>query len=129
VAFKVLIVDDDPVFRAIAVELLSPWFECIELDDGDSALRHLSRHTADLIVTDVLMPRVDGLELIRAARSEGCYVPIIAVSGGGPGLDADLLLEMATAYGVDAVAAKPVNRAAFLKLVTEVLQSSPASIV
>jgi CheY-like chemotaxis protein len=125
VAFKILIVDDDPVFRAIAVELLSPWFDCIELDDGDSALEHLAHHTVDLIVTDVLMPRVDGLELIKAARGEGCYVPIIAVSGGGPGLDADLLLEMATAYGVDGVAPKPINRAAFLKLVIDVLQPSP----
>ena len=36
--FSVLIVDDDPLFRAIASELLSPWFNCIEADGGSAAL-------------------------------------------------------------------------------------------
>jgi CheY-like chemotaxis protein len=124
VAFQVLIVDDDPVFRVIVAELLSPWFTCVQMEDGDTALEYLEHNPVDLVVTDVVMPRLDGLELIRTARRGNRYVPIVAVSGGAPGLDATLLLEMAEALGVDAAASKPLNRDAFLKIVTEVLEPS-----
>ena len=126
--FSVLIVDDDPIFRTIVSELLSPWFNCIEADGGGAALEYLSAFPVDLIITDILMPDVDGLELIRSARTDGYHVPIIAVSGGGPGTAAEPLLASARAMGAEAVALKPINPPAFLRIVTEVLADAAASI-
>ena len=123
-AFNILIVDDDPVFRAIVTELLSPWFSCVEADDGDTALAYLESNDVALIITDILMPRLDGFALIRFARERRRDVPIIAVSGGGAGYEADMLLETAASMGVDAVTPKPLQANAFLALVNRVLETS-----
>lgn len=120
-AFTVLIVDDDPVFRAIASELLSPWFTCIDVDGGGRALSYLASFPVDLIITDILMPDIDGLQLIRSARDDGFRVPIIAVSGGGVGQDAEPLLSTARDLGVQGVAQKPLQPDQFLRLVKQVL--------
>ena len=123
-AFNILIVDDDPVFRAIVSELLSPWFTCVEADDGDTALAYLDSAEVALVVTDILMPRLDGFELIRAVRARRPGVPIIAVSGGSAGLEADMLLETASSMGVDAVTTKPLQPSPFLALVNRVLETA-----
>src|SRR4051812_24892163 len=124
---SVLIVDDDPVFRAIASELLSPWFSCIEVDGGGAALAYLSAFPVDLIITDILMPDIDGLQLIRSARTDGYQVPIIAVSGGAPGTAAEPLLASAKAMGAEAVALNPIDPGAFLQTVKDVLSRAAAS--
>jgi CheY-like chemotaxis protein len=92
-----------------------------------SALVHLQTDPAtDLIVTDVLMPEMDGIELIRAIRRVHRTVPIVAMTCGG-GMSKDLLLKSAQMLGADRVLSKPVNAKALGTAIAELVPlSSPA---
>ena len=77
-----------------------------EAADGVAALRHLEKNRVDLVVTDVVMPDMDGLELIVKVRKDHPGLKILAVSGAGkegPGL----YLNLAERFGADAVLLKP----------------------
>jgi CheY-like chemotaxis protein len=70
---KALIVDDDAVDRIrIAAVLRCCGFDCVEANDGVDALRFTSTRGIDLIITDMVMPRMDGLDLL-AIISEGAF--------------------------------------------------------
>lgn len=78
---KVLVVDDSKLSRAMnahAVRELG--HEVIEADNGESALELCERELPDLIVTDLLMPRMSGSELMIRLRERNSEVPIIVVS-------------------------------------------------
>jgi DNA-binding NtrC family response regulator len=78
--FSVLVVDDVPeVRRSIVAALAELDVEILEAADGEEALRAVHRHGVDVVVSDVRMPRLDGLGLLRAMRSES--VPVILHSG------------------------------------------------
>ena len=69
---RVLIADDHPIFRQglAAVIRQSPQFEIVgEADDGIEALAMLDQHTPSVVVIDISMPRMDGLEVIRRAQA------------------------------------------------------------
>jgi len=126
----VLIVDDDPVLRAMAYEMLRAGRHAlIEAADGEQALAVFDTMPVDLIVLDLLMPNVDGLELIRALRARNSEVRILAISSGGL-LDPSGLLKIATTLGADAVLQKPLRLGTFADAVADLLgrQAGPASI-
>ena len=80
---RVLIVEDDPDLRALmASHLGCEGYECVETDDGQDALGHIRSESFDLLLLDLMMPRVDGLSLCRAARKSGLNrdVPILIVT-------------------------------------------------
>ena len=82
---SVLVVDDDPTFCAIMSEILKMYHVRVyTATSAEEALQLLTSITPDLILTDVMMPDVDGLTLVRQIRSEGPYtqVPVIVVSAG-----------------------------------------------
>lgn len=74
----------------------------------------------DLVVTDVLMPEMDGVELIIALRKEAPELPVIAVSGGGR-LPKELMLDTASALGVVYTVEKPFDLEHFLAVVDQAL--------
>jgi CheY-like chemotaxis protein len=118
----VLIVDDDPIARMIAAEILGgAGFTCVEAADGREAIQRLEATAPILVVTDMCMPEADGFDLIKAARQRLPGCPIIAVSGGFPGMSADLLLEMAGGVGADAMTLKPLKPESLLPLVRDLL--------
>ena len=118
----VLVVDDDPIARAIATEILGgAGFACVEAENGRDALQRLREAAPMLLVTDMCMPVADGFDLIKAVRAQRPDCPIIAVSGGFPGMSADLLLEMARGVGADAITLKPLKPEGFLALVRDLL--------
>lgn len=81
---KVLVVDDEPVIRQ-GLRSLVEWerhgFKLVgEAGDGEEALTYMANHSVDLVVTDLLMPRMDGLELIRRIREAYTGVAILVLS-------------------------------------------------
>lgn len=76
----ILIVDDDSTTRMMCAGMLSA-HDCVEADDGESALTQLSAHTIDLVLTDLDMPVMNGLELIHEIRRSYRDLPIVVMTG------------------------------------------------
>src|SRR6202142_1776094 len=84
VSGRILIVDDDERPRAALVAMLSGCNYDIQVAaDGLDALEHLSAFNADVIVADLVMPRMDGFELLRNLKDRGDLTPAIALTGFG----------------------------------------------
>ena len=78
---KVLVVDDDrSALKFISANLLARNYEVVTAHDGVEALEQLKEHIIDLIILDMMMPRMDGLEVCRRVRTYST-VPIIVLSG------------------------------------------------
>jgi CheY-like chemotaxis protein len=114
----ILVVDDAPVVRmAIRKVLELVAHKVIECGNGCDA--------ADLLITDILMPEVDGLELLAKFRRERPNVPVVAISGGGL-IDSRTCLEMAESLGVAASLRKPFEAAELLGTVKRLLDARAA---
>jgi DNA-binding NtrC family response regulator len=81
---RILVVDDDEQQRATLVAMLSGSdFETQVAGDGQEALERLASFDADVIVADLVMPRMDGFELLRQLKERGNSTPAIALTGFG----------------------------------------------
>ena len=78
----------------------------LQATQGKHAIRLLQTETPDVVVTDILMPEMDGLELVRVLRETGRRIPIVAISGGGE-LAAPVCLRLASLLGASATIRKP----------------------
>lgn len=119
---SILVVDDDPIARAIMQEVLKPLSSrIVAAADGDEALRFLDVAPVDLIITDISMPKRDGIELIAEIRQRWPQTPVLAVSGGSSSVGPDLLLKTARLLGAVAVLQKPISPKVLLAEATEAL--------
>lgn len=87
---KVLVVDDSPLTRELLVSLLeSVGYHVVQAIDGGQAFELLNREAVDIVVTDLEMPRVDGLELTRRLKSHGTLrtLPVVIVTTRGSEAD------------------------------------------
>ncbi|KPL68742.1 chemotaxis protein CheY [Erythrobacter sp. SG61-1L] len=101
----VLLVDDDPHIRQVLVFAFGKaGMESIEARDGEEALALAAEHAPDLIVLDINMPRMDGLEVCRRLRGEG-QVPILFLSSRDDEIDRVLGIEL----GGDDYVVKPFS--------------------
>jgi len=113
-----LVVDDEPYYCEIAKD----WFEregcrVFTADDGLAALALLSKEKVNAIITDIRMPRMDGVELIRRLKASGSYTPTaVALSGFS-----DLSPRDAYDLGIEAQLSKPVSRKVLLAAVETAL--------
>ena len=120
---RILIVEDEPTEQA----LLRSFFEgsghqVYVAPDGEQAYKAFLRRDFDIVVTDLQMPRVDGLELIQSPHQLFPDTPIIAISGKGPGMLAHAKVE-----GAIAALSKPLNRDELLAAVESTLPSATPS--
>jgi CheY-like chemotaxis protein len=118
---RILLVDDDSAVRA----LLRFWledagFEVLEAANGGEALADLKK--ADLLLTDIIMPEKEGVELIREARRSRPALPIIAMSGSS---FAESYLTIAGHLGADCKLEKPIRSNCLLATVKAVLEGHP----
>lgn len=78
---RVLIVDDEPaILRFLRTGLAAQGFVVWEATEGHAALGIIRRNTVDLVVLDLGLPDIDGLEVIRLVRAEGSAIPVIVLS-------------------------------------------------
>jgi DNA-binding response OmpR family regulator len=109
---KILICEDDDLYRQIADAAFSgSAHQLLFAQNGDQALAHVNAGPVDLVITDLVMPGKDGLEVIRAIREMHSQVPILAMTAGLASLKEPLLVA-ATALGADDVIQKPFRPAA-----------------
>lgn len=120
-AARILLIDDDPLIREIGTAMLTgAGFVVSTAEDGAEGLNAALAGEFDLLITDMVMPEADGLDVIRQVRQARPGVPVIAISSGGQ-LGADFYLRLASSLGADAVFPKPLRCEPFLALVRHVL--------
>jgi len=110
----VLVVDDEPL-AVMALRDVLEWrgLRVTTASDGEEALRVFQDSPADLLVTDLKMPRMDGATLIRRLRERDPYLPVIVMTGHGPpGGVAEL---QGSARGATRLLMKPISPLALMK--------------
>jgi two-component system chemotaxis response regulator CheY len=116
-----LVVEDSPPMRKMIVFALSRIRELnvVEADDGVDALRRIAGAKFDIIITDINMPILDGLKLVKRLRADENYrdVPIIIITTEG----ADEDRQRALALGANAYITKPIQAPQVIQLVRETL--------
>ena len=119
---RILIVDDDPpTVKWTSFLLRDEGYEVVTADNGRAALEMVERHSPDLVILDVMMPQIDGLEVCRRIR-QTMDVPIIMLSAKGETVDKVTGLQV----GADDYLAKPFEPAELLARVQAVLRRSEA---
>ena len=118
---RILLIDDDAAVRGTLRTLLQKaGYDTVEAADGREGSRLLDG--VDLVITDLLMPEVDGVDLLGLMRKEGRTVPVIAMSGGGR-VDPRSYLAVAKALGAFATLTKPFDLDEMLTTVRQALAS------
>jgi CheY-like chemotaxis protein len=120
-AQTILVVEDgDQLREAIRVGFEPLEYEVITASDGEQALEAVSQHDVDLVVTDLVMPRMGGEELLSRLRTVDADLRVIAMTGHVVDRDIDSLREA----GFSAALPKPFSFDDLLALVTETLESA-----
>ena len=118
---KILLVDDDDAFAEMLGKALTSFgYEVLRAGDGRAALRLYDPQTVGLVLTDLLMPDMEGVELIIALRQRHPAVKVIAMSGGGRN-QPDAYLKIAHQVGAVKTLAKPFPLATLRVTVAECL--------
>jgi DNA-binding NtrC family response regulator len=119
---SILVVDDVGAMRAtIRLMLEKAGHAVTEAGNGNEALAALAEKDFDIVVADMVMPEMNGVELLRQIAERSHAVGIVAISGGGD-LPASITLALSTAYGAFQTLYKPFDRAELLNAVTVALE-------
>ena len=119
---SILLVDDDEQFRVMLSEALTgEGFLVREASDGRQGIKEYEEQPTDLVITDLVMPEKEGLEMIVKIKQLHSEVKIIAMSGGGRGSSQNYL-KMAKAFGAQLVLAKPFSHREILEAISQVLE-------
>ena len=104
--FKILVAEDDAELRQLFCKVLTKnGYISIPAADGQEALDVLDREYVDLIVSDIMMPKIDGYELTKQLREAGIAVPILIITAKGSFRDMQLGFD----FGADDYMVKPIN--------------------
>jgi len=119
---KILVTEDSATMRALIVATLEAMddFVIVEAENGFEALRILPREKVDLVITDINMPDINGLELVKFIRSNPQYTttPLLIISTEGSEKDR----EKGLALGANAYLIKPFQPQDLQGLVSQLLQ-------
>ncbi|MBU1699657.1 MAG: response regulator [Candidatus Eisenbacteria bacterium] len=119
---RILVVDDDNQVRSmLRLTLEREGYEIVEAADGFEAIQLFRENPFDLIITDIIMPGLEGFETIQRLRAESPDVKIIAISGGGR-LAPEGYLEVAENLGALKALTKPVDHDELLATVRELVE-------
>ncbi|MES1261842.1 MAG: response regulator transcription factor [Acidobacteriota bacterium] len=119
----ILVIDDDDSLRdTIGVLFEREGFRAILAADGKSGLDHAVLAKPDIIITDLRLPDISGVEVCKRLRTSGVQTPLIVLSAVGEEIDKVLLLEI----GADDYVVKPFGTRELLARVRAVLRRSPS---
>jgi CheY-like chemotaxis protein len=80
---RVLVIDDqEPIRRIVRTALERAGHEVLDAGDGERGLQLLESHTADVVLSDIFMPGMDGIQMLRQIRKQFPAVKVIVMSGG-----------------------------------------------
>ena len=119
----ILVVDDDGDVRELVCRMLEQdGYEAVPADGSRQALERLNLLAPDLVITDVVMPDMDGFEVLLKLRLLAPETEALVMSGGGR-VASEVYLETARRLGARAVLRKPFTRAEMLDAVHQILGS------
>lgn len=120
---SVILIDDDPALRGTLVDVLVEAGYAVRVAaSGREGLDLFARQPSDVVVTDIYMPDMDGIELIRALRDRDLVTPILAMSGKQG--DASFL-DAAREFGATWVIRKPFRGTEFLRALDTCVNGAP----
>lgn len=118
---KVLVIDDFEFIRTFCVDVFTEaGFEVIEADSGEMGLEKFKEHRPDCVVLDLLLPGIDGLEVLRQIRELNLEVPVVLMTGDDP-IWAGKSFE---SYGANAFVNKANGSDRLLEIVEELIIES-----
>jgi CheY-like chemotaxis protein len=130
---RILVIDDEPsVRRALRRILEKAGHEIEEAADGAAGIVACAASVPDLIITDIIMPKMNGIDAITSIRQAHPGVRILAISGGGnfepqaykpEAITTSAYLAAAERSGADAVMTKPFDRAQLMEKIDALLTS------
>lgn len=124
----ILVVDDNKLVRLSLKRLLEgAGYRVIEAGNGADGLALHRSAAPDGALVDLLMPEMDGIELIRQLKKESPALPVLAMSAAGDGGRIDLL-HFATLLGADRALPKPFSNAELLEAVNKLLAPKPGGL-
>ena len=119
---RILVVDDVPSVTALLRAVLEArGHSVVECNDGASGLAELGKTGFDVVVVDMMMPGVDGIEMVKRLRAQGHTAAVIAMSGGADDFPAAHSLKMSEMYGADRLLFKPFDNDELVAAVDELL--------
>ncbi len=122
---RILIVDDNLMMRKLIRNIFTNEdYDIVEAENGIEGLDIARRHEIDLVITDIIMPVMEGLELIMHLKRDFPEIKIIAISGGKP-----YYLYMAKKLGIEGIFTKPLNLQQFLGAVKKLVQFPQKGII
>ncbi len=120
---EIVLIDDDENMRKTLADCLDgAGYVVTQAGNGKAGLQLIENATYDLIIMDVFMPEMDGIELVQRLQKVGGLPPIITISGGGGVLPPSWATKLTEVYGVAAALTKPIDMTHFLSTVEQALK-------
>jgi DNA-binding response OmpR family regulator len=117
-------VEDDSALRGtLAVCLRIAGFHVATAPDEDSALRQFEQNRPSAVISDLVLPDGDGMNIVRRMRAAAPEAPIVVISGGGM-FPASHLLGVAKSLGANAALSKPFKPAALVDVLRDLVQAA-----
>lgn len=115
---RILVVDDNVMIRKVIKNIFKEEnYDIEEAENGEEGLDLIKKKKFDLVITDIIMPKMEGLELIMHIKRDFPDIKIIAISEGKP-----YYLYMAKKLGTEKVFTKPLDLHDFLDAVKKIIQ-------
>lgn len=119
---RILLIEDDEAIRTLLREYLArEGHEVTTASNGREGLEMFRPGGFDLVITDLIMPEMEGIEVLQELRQRDTKIPALAMSGGGQFGAAETYLRLAALLGAGRVLAKPFTREQFLAGVNDAL--------
>ena len=129
---NILLIDDEKDVRDSVAQVLSRAGYRVETtENAEMGLAMLEENNFDLLISDIIMPGIDGVQAIKAVREKNKNMKILAISGGGnfglkdykpQAITTTAYLQAAADTGADSILTKPFTRAELVELVNNLLQ-------
>jgi DNA-binding response OmpR family regulator len=122
---RVLVVEDDPsIALGLRINLEEEGYDVLSAEDGERGLAITREEGPDLVILDVMLPKMNGLQVLRSIRADGLMMPIIVLSARTGELDKVTGLEL----GAEDYVAKPFSLAELLARVRAALRRGPRAV-